>query len=134
MSMRMLLVVAVLLGWSASATAEPHFDKVKLSLTKVRGNVYLLTGAGGNIAVDNAQGDIVGLSKYGVAVNIFAGDCAGELFNPQIAVDPAEGQHGLARQVQIKRALGVKLNPLVRFFDMVVAFDLYACLCPPADG
>lgn len=48
---RLLLPLVLLFGFSSLATAGPHFDKVKLSLTRVSGSVYLLQGQGGNIAV-----------------------------------------------------------------------------------
>ena len=46
-----LLLVCLLAMGTVSATAQQDFDKVEIKATHVRGNVYMLTGSGGNIGV-----------------------------------------------------------------------------------
>lgn len=52
MKQRIWLLLVCLLAIAASpATAQQDFDKVEVKATHVRGNVYMLTGSGGNIGV-----------------------------------------------------------------------------------
>ena len=52
MKQRIWLLLVCLLAIAASpATAQQNFDKVEIKATHVRGNVYMLTGSGGNIGV-----------------------------------------------------------------------------------
>src|SRR5215469_15349753 len=55
-----LLVLAVLLTGSLTALhAQQDFEKIHVQIAKVAGNVYLLTGDGGNIAADVGDDGIV---------------------------------------------------------------------------
>lgn len=44
---------------AASALAQPDFSKVEVKATKVAGNVYVITGAGGNIGVSAGSDGLV---------------------------------------------------------------------------
>jgi cyclase len=64
MSRRRVLVVAGLLGLSLSVAGtalgqQEDFSKVQIKVTKVSGNIYLLEGAGGNIAASVGDDGIV---------------------------------------------------------------------------
>jgi cyclase len=53
-----LAAAAMLLSWAASAQ-EQDFSKVQIKATKVSGNIYMLEGAGGNIAASVGEDGIV---------------------------------------------------------------------------
>src|SRR5436190_15288327 len=46
-----ILLTAILVGAMASALAQQDFSKVEIKATHVAGNIYMLTGSGGNIGV-----------------------------------------------------------------------------------
>jgi cyclase len=52
-------VVPLLSGLIPNLLAQQDFDKVHVQIAKVAGNVYLLTGDGGNIAADIGDEGIV---------------------------------------------------------------------------
>ena len=52
-------VVSVILLMAASAFAQQDFSKVEIKVTKVSGNIYMLEGAGGNIAASIGEDGIV---------------------------------------------------------------------------
>jgi cyclase len=52
-------VVALLCGWAAIAGQGQDFSKVQIKATKVSGNIYMLEGAGGNIAASIGEDGIV---------------------------------------------------------------------------
>ncbi|MGH9915451.1 MAG: MBL fold metallo-hydrolase, partial [Pyrinomonadaceae bacterium] len=53
------LFLAVLFVAPALAQQEPDFSKVKIKVTKVSGNIYMLEGEGGNIAASVGEDGIV---------------------------------------------------------------------------
>lgn len=53
------LYLALSLAAAASAFAQQDFSKVEVKATKVAGNIYMLTGAGGNIGVSVGDDGIV---------------------------------------------------------------------------
>jgi glyoxylase-like metal-dependent hydrolase (beta-lactamase superfamily II) len=54
-----LVAMAMLLSRTASAQQEQDFSKVQIKVTKVSGNIYMLEGAGGNIAASVGEDGIV---------------------------------------------------------------------------
>ena len=46
-------------GTRAASAQEPDFSKVQIKVTKVSGNIYMLEGAGGNIAASVGEDGIV---------------------------------------------------------------------------
>ena len=56
--MRKLLLAAICL-WASTLFAQQDFSKVEIKAQKVSGNIYLLTGAGGNIGVSVGDDGIV---------------------------------------------------------------------------
>ena len=52
-------LAAVLFAQPAGAQQEPDFSKVQIKVTKVSGNIYMLEGAGGNIAASVGEDGIV---------------------------------------------------------------------------
>jgi cyclase len=54
-----LAVVTLLSSFVPPVQAQDDFSKVHIEISKVAGNVYLLTGEGGNIAADIGDGGIV---------------------------------------------------------------------------
>jgi cyclase len=64
MSWRSLLVIVGLIGWltltgGTAVGQQDDFSKVQIKVTKVSGNIYLLEGAGGNIAASVGDDGIV---------------------------------------------------------------------------
>jgi glyoxylase-like metal-dependent hydrolase (beta-lactamase superfamily II) len=53
------LAAGVLFLMTVSATAQQDFSKVQIKVTKVSGNIYMLEGAGGNIAASVGEDGIV---------------------------------------------------------------------------
>jgi cyclase len=53
-----LAMATMLLSWTASAQQQ-DFSKVEIKVTKVSGNIYMLEGAGGNIAASVGEDGIV---------------------------------------------------------------------------
>src|ERR1700730_16794642 len=53
------LAVAVVLAAFSAAAQDEDLSKVEMKVTKVSGNVYMLQGAGGNIAASVGQDGIV---------------------------------------------------------------------------
>jgi glyoxylase-like metal-dependent hydrolase (beta-lactamase superfamily II) len=54
-----LVAMAMLLNRTASAQQDQDFSKVEIKVTKVSGNIYMLEGAGGNIAASVGEDGIV---------------------------------------------------------------------------
>jgi cyclase len=54
-----LAIAAALLAAPAARTQEQDFSKVQMKVTKVSGNIYMLEGAGGNIAASVGEDGIV---------------------------------------------------------------------------
>src|SRR4029079_3748704 len=52
-------VTGLLLLMTVSAVAQQDFSKVEIKVTKVSGNIYMLEGAGGNIAASVGEDGIV---------------------------------------------------------------------------
>src|SRR5215471_17979523 len=52
------LLSVIFLG-SATALAQQDFSKVEIKVTKVSGNIYMLVGAGGNIAASVGEDGII---------------------------------------------------------------------------
>lgn len=50
-ALRILATVAFASAWSGQAQAQQNFDDVEIHTLKVRDNIYMLVGAGGNITV-----------------------------------------------------------------------------------
>src|SRR5438309_9378860 len=50
---------ALVCGQTAAAQQQPDFSKVQIKATKVSGNIYMLEGAGGNIAASIGEDGIV---------------------------------------------------------------------------
>ncbi len=57
--MRKLAFITLLLCASVALTQEQDFSKVQIKVTKVSGNIYMLEGAGGNIAASVGEDGIV---------------------------------------------------------------------------
>jgi len=57
--MRKLMLIVVLFATVAFAQQQPDFSKVEIKVTKVAGNVYMLEGMGGNIAVSAGDDGVV---------------------------------------------------------------------------
>ena len=57
----MILAISAMavLGSQAASAQEPDFSKVQIKVTKVSGNIYMLEGAGGNIAASVGEDGIV---------------------------------------------------------------------------
>jgi len=54
------LAIAALLGFALLTSAQQQdFSKVEIKVTKVSGNIYMLEGAGGNIAASVGEDGIV---------------------------------------------------------------------------
>jgi hypothetical protein len=53
------LVTGLLFLMTVSAAAQQDFSKVQIKVTKVSGNIYMLEGAGGNIAASVGEDGIV---------------------------------------------------------------------------
>src|SRR5690348_7115583 len=58
-NVKKILLLAVSLLFAVSAHAQTDFSKVEIKATKVAGNVYMLEGAGGNIAASVGDDGIV---------------------------------------------------------------------------
>src|SRR5438309_11112682 len=50
---------ALVCGQTAMTQQQPDFSKVQIKVTKVSGNIYMLEGAGGNIAASIGEDGIV---------------------------------------------------------------------------
>jgi len=60
MNLRITSAIAGLLMWTSVAVAQDQdFSKVQIKVTKVSGNIYMLEGAGGNIAASVGEDGIV---------------------------------------------------------------------------
>src|ERR1700680_2581408 len=55
----LMLVTAVAFAAAAASGQEQDFSKVQIKATKVSGNIYMLEGAGGNIAASIGEDGIV---------------------------------------------------------------------------
>src|SRR6202049_4439432 len=55
----LMLVTAVAFAAAAASGQEQDFSKVKIKATRVAGNIYMLEGAGGNIAASIGEDGIV---------------------------------------------------------------------------
>lgn len=55
----MLVVTVILLLSSIAAAQQQHFSKVQIKVTHVSGNIYMLEGAGGNIAASVGEDGVV---------------------------------------------------------------------------
>lgn len=62
-TVRVQLILAIsamaMLGSRAASAQEPDFSKVQIKVSKVSGNIYMLEGAGGNIAASVGEDGIV---------------------------------------------------------------------------
>ena len=56
---RLVLIGFLILPFGAMAQQEPDWSKVQIKATKVAGNIYMLEGAGGNIAASMGEDGIV---------------------------------------------------------------------------